>query len=93
MAADALASLQGPLLIGSEQDAEAAGAVARRLDRLAEEFGCRRPARAPRAARDPGCRASPATRRSIEAPLAMLERLAAEPDERDQERRPSMRSA
>ena len=92
-AADALASLQGPLLIAYDQDADVSGRIARRLDRLADDFeGDLRPsggaagaaggALGPDVGPDAGngtLAASPSFA-FIEAPLATLERLVADAD-------------
>jgi multidrug resistance protein MdtO len=87
---DALASLQGPLLIGFDQDPVDVVGVGRRLNRLAEAFegdsapsegggGTVSASLAPAAATSPSYA-------FIEAPLATLERLVAEPDANDGER-------
>ncbi|MEJ0096093.1 MAG: FUSC family protein [Methylocella sp.] len=88
--ADALSSLQGPLLIGADQDPIASGGVARRLDRLAEEFGAH-PAPPDAGTEDAslgrgpttGSAASDAAFAFIEAPLTKLEQMAAQPCEGD----------
>jgi multidrug resistance protein MdtO len=92
--ADALASLQGPLLVGADQDP--AGGVAQRLDRLASKFNVHSgpSAAAPEATNTtlaPDFKEGPLTAASpapafIEAPLATLERLVAQPEENDEER-------
>jgi multidrug resistance protein MdtO len=79
--AHSLSALQGPLLVGAHQGLGALDGIARRLDRPAERFGA-----APEpAATAAGIGSSPdhAVAAVIEAPLAQLERLAAELPERE----------
>lgn len=88
-AADALSSLQGPLMIGFDQDPEGAARVAHRLERLAEQYeGDFSPSGAASATvgaplapeAEGGAKATSRCEALLEAPLATLERLAAEPD-------------
>jgi multidrug resistance protein MdtO len=89
---DVVASLQGPLLIGADQEPAIPGDVAPRLARLAEDFSGH-PALAPNTSRtkrtpfgadpDHGPAASGGARAFIEAPLKKLEEVAAQPAESD----------
>ena len=90
-----LASLQGLLLIGAEQDPAASSVVAHRLHRLADEFDPHRgPAEAGSGNEGPILQANPAEEPAdlgmiafIEAPLARLEQTVAQPSVNDEEAR------
>jgi multidrug resistance protein MdtO len=91
-----ISSLQGPLLIGADQDTTASGGIARRLDRLAESFGAGSEPAETASEREamasgPGVAPGPAYPGAIsalmETPLAKLEQLAVQLSEREEKGR------
>jgi multidrug resistance protein MdtO len=95
--ADAVASLQGPLLVFDDQDSSESGDIRRRLDRVAEEFGVRTGLESAVAgsttltspAREPQPAAASEIRALVEPPLATLERAVAGPLVDEQEEKAS----